>query len=725
MNARRPFLRTIVMVLLSLIVQSPLIGHLTAQTSSSDQSSFLLGTGSTGGTYHPVGVALSTLIKLKLLPTLNVDLTAINTSGSQENIDLMRQNEVQFAILSALSGHEAQQGIGRFSDFGANDNLRAITTLWSSIDHLIIHQDSVQSGTINDFVALRGQKMSLGRDDSGTLLENRALMAPLGIDIDTDFELVELDFTESAEALARGDIAGMSMSGGLPIRAVQDAFNALGDKAALLELTDEQIASIDQGRRIWARSVIPAGTYQGQDRDLFTIGTPNILAVRADVDDDVVYQITKTIFENLDYLHGLHGATREISLDTATSNLSLPLHEGALRYFEEKGVDLPAPPVEVDPNLLARFDSTNQAREQLNQGIISLFTGADGDTSARIATDLASTLNVADDGVRLLPTYGGGSGQNLTDLLYLKGVDSALVRTDVVAYAAAQEIYPSVEGQISYITEMFPEEVHLLVGEDIDDIRALAGKTVDVGAPGSGTDITASILLSQLDIPVQTTAFGSYAALEKLRRGEISGAFFVGGKPMPLLADIASDSGLRLLSIPFVQYADSYRPGSISRRDYPNLIGGEADEDITTLAVRTALVTYDWRAGSSRYDVLANFSRRFFDGLGDLHQDAYHPKWREIDPTSSIQGWTRFEPAATWVRDNNSIARDIVSKGRSLIEQSATTSEAIGDEALLAPSLSLRFGPCSCEGVHADARPFPQRSGTGHSSRSGTGKSSR
>ena len=689
MNAQGVLRRTIATALLGLILQSGASWQTSAQTAGANQQSFLLGTGSTEGTYHPVGVALSTLIKLKLLPSINVDLTAINTGGSYENVDLIRQNEVQFAILSALSAQEAKQGVGRFSEFGPDENLRAITALWRSADHVIVRREAVQDGTINDLIQLRGQPMSMGRSGSGTLIGNRALMAPMGVDINTDFDLVELGFDESADAMIKGEIAGMALSGSLPIGAVQSVFDALGDEVAVLEFSDEQLAHIDQGRRVWTRSVIPAETYPGQDRDIFTVSTPNVLAVRADIDDDVVYQMTKTIFENLEYLHGLHDATGQISLDTAINNLPLPIHDGAIRYFVEKGVELPTPPVEVDPNLLSRFDSTREAREAANRGILSMFTGADGDTSARAAAELASALNVAEDGFRVLPTFGGGSSQNLTDLLYLKGVDSALMRTDVIAYATEHDVYPALGDQIAYITEMFPEEVHLIVRDDINNIRELEGQRVNVGAPGSGGDITASVILSQLDIPVQATDFEPYAALDKLKNGEISGAFFVGGKPMPLLKEIDDVSGLKLLSIPFVQYGDSYRSTEITPGDYPNLLAKTPNQAISTIAVRTALFTYAWRSDTPRYQTLARFSNVFFEHLSELHQEGWHPKWRQVDPTSEIFGLRRFEPARLWVESNFDVAQRIALEGRYLndLSSSLTSTNAGGPGPVTAPIL--------------------------------------
>ena len=653
----------------------------TAQEAA-DRNAYLLGTASTGGAYHPVGVALSTLIKLKLLPTSDIDLTAINTDGSRENIELLRRDDIQLAIISALAGHEARTGTGEFSEAGADDGLRAIMTLWLSTDHLLVRDDVVESGTIEDLLNLQGRPVSLGRPNSGTLLENRALLAGLGLDVETDFDLVELGYGESAEALAAGQIDAMGVSGGVPIGAVQNAFEALGEEVAVLEISDEQLAQINGGRRIWQRVVIPSGTYPGQSREVFTIGTPNILAVRADVEEDVVYQITRTIFEELEYLHGLHATTRQISLDNAVSGLPLPIHDGAARYYAEEGVELPKPPVALDADLIARYATVEEARRVTNDGVVTMFTGTEGDTSARIAAELASVLRSTDSDSRLLATNGGGMGSNLNDLLYLKGVDTALIRSDILNYAQDQAIFPAVQNQVNYITEMFSEEVHLLVGRDVGSLHDLNGMKINLGAPGSGADVTGAIVLSKLGLSAETTNYRSRDAIEKLEHGEIQGAFFVGGKPMPLLQQIPESSGLKLLSVPAVDYFDSYRAAEISRYDYPNLIN--AGEVLPTIAVRTALMTYAWRPGSARYEALAGLTDAFFDNLLALQGDGFHPKWWEVDPTAEMPPWQRFAPAALWIDDNQGTARRIAGEGRlRLQQQEANRSGTGGGQPLL------------------------------------------
>lgn len=666
MLARAPSWRCLAILIVSCSVQLGVASRASAQEPVDDAGAYRLGTATTGGTYHPVGVALSTLVKLKLLPAFGVDLTAVNTEGSQQNLDLMRRNDIQFAIISALAGHEARAGVGAFVDAGPDEDLRAITTLWLSTDHLLIRDDAVRSGTIDDFLDLKGRPMSLGRQNSSTLLENQTLMSAFGVDVDADFDLVELGYGDSAEALATGRIDGMSVSGGVPIGAVQDAFETLGSGVVALEINDEQLAQIDDNRGIWQRVVVPSGTYPGQDRDIFTIGTPNILAVRADVDDEVVYQITRTIFDELDYLHGLHSTTRQISLDNAVSNLPIPVHAGAERYFKEKGVELTVPPIQLDPDLLVRYGTSEEARIAANQGVVTMFGGTEGDTSSRIAAELASVLNADDGGLRLLTTNGGGVGRNLTDLLYLKGVDTALVRADMLAYARDQAVYPSLEGQVNYISEMFPEEVHLLVGGDIDDLDDLTGKKINVGAAASSDGVTASIVLSELGLRADMTRFEPRMAIEKLKQGEIAGAIFVGGKPMPLLRQIERDAGLKLIAVPAVDYADSYRSAEIPGRDYPNLMN--PDDRVPTIAVRTALLTYAWPADSARYQALSDLSGSLFGNLLTLQSGGHHPKWREVDPTTEFASWRRFGPAARWIEDNLDTARRIASEGRLQIE---------------------------------------------------------
>lgn len=307
------------------------------------ERSYILATATTGGTYYPVGVALATLTKVKLQPKENISMSAITSAGSAENIKLMREDQAQFAILQGLYGAWAWRGAGPLEAEGPQRDLRSVTMLWQNVEHFPIRAEYVDSGTMSDLEALRGRKFSIGKRNSGTEGSGRTILQGLGIDPDATFDLVYLGYGPSADALQNGTIAAMNIPAGVPVAAVTRAAAALGDQMDVLDFTDEQMkaANAEAGLDLWDRYVIPAGTYPGQNEDIQTVAQPNFLAVRADVDEDAVYQITKTIHENLGFLQAIHKATSAMTLEKAIKGLPFPLHPGAARYYREQGLTIP------------------------------------------------------------------------------------------------------------------------------------------------------------------------------------------------------------------------------------------------------------------------------------------------------------------------------------------------------------------------------------------------
>jgi TRAP transporter TAXI family solute receptor len=308
---------------------------------AAEERNYLLATASTGGTYYPVGVALSTLVKVKLQPKQKIAMSAINSAGSGENIKLLRDNEVQFAILQGLYGSYAWNGAGPIKNDGPQKNLRAVTMLWQNVEHYAVLKKFAKTGTVSDLVAMKGEAMSMGKKNSGTLGSNKVILGNLGIDIDKDYDLIHVGYGPSADALQNGQISGFGIPAGAPASAVTKAVANMGDDIAVLDITDEQLRKADGGLDLWTRYVIPAGTYPGQTKDINTIAQPNILSVRADVDEDAVYQITKTVYENLPFLNAIHGATKAMAIEKAISGLPMPLHPGAAKYYQEVGITIP------------------------------------------------------------------------------------------------------------------------------------------------------------------------------------------------------------------------------------------------------------------------------------------------------------------------------------------------------------------------------------------------
>lgn len=318
-----------------------LFGTVATTVQAAEERNFLLATASTGGTYYPVGVALSTLVKVKLLPKQKIGMSAINSAGSGENIKLLRDNEVQFAILQGLYGSYAWNGTGPIKNDGPQKNLRAVTMLWQNVEHYAVLKEFAKTGTVADLVGMKGESMSMGKKNSGTLGSNTVLLSNLGVDINKDYKLIHVGYGPSADALQNGQISGMGIPAGAPAGAITKAMAAMGDDITVLDVTDEQLKQADGGKDLWTRYVIPAGTYPGQEKDINTLAQPNFLAARADLDEDAVYQITKAVYENLPFLNAIHGATKVMSVEKAISGLPMPLHPGAAKYYQEVGITIP------------------------------------------------------------------------------------------------------------------------------------------------------------------------------------------------------------------------------------------------------------------------------------------------------------------------------------------------------------------------------------------------
>lgn len=299
---------------------------------------YVLTTASTGGTFHPVGVALSTMSKIKLLPTEGFSLTAVNSAGSGANLQAMTAGTAQFSILQGLFGSFAAKGTGPLS--APQKNVRSITMLWENVEHFLIAKDLVKTGTVQDILDAKGEGAGMGAKNSGTLGSNNALFSNLGVDLETDYNLIYAGYGPTADALANGQIEIASIPSGPPAGAVTKLLATNADSVSLLSVTDEELTAMDGGRELWTRYIIPAGTYPNQDTDYQTMAQPNFLAVNADVDEEHVYLLTKAIYENLAFLNSIHPATQNMALDRATVGLPVPLHPGALRYFREQGLEI-------------------------------------------------------------------------------------------------------------------------------------------------------------------------------------------------------------------------------------------------------------------------------------------------------------------------------------------------------------------------------------------------
>ena len=289
-----------------------------------------------------------------------------------------------------------------------------------------------------------------------------------------------------------------------------------------------------------------------------------------------------------------------------------------------------------------------------NRGVVELETARAAGISVRIAEDLA---NVIDDGTtrRVLPVIGKGALQNINDLKLLRGIDMAILQTDVLDYARQQNLFPGIENWATYISKLYNEEFHLLARQEIKSVTELANQRVNVDLRGAGTAITAGRLFDLLNIPVVATNDDQEVAIDKLRRGEVAAIAFVAGKPAPIFRNLNANDGFHFLAIPLnPAVTASYVPTRLTAADYPGLVA--QDQAVDTVAVGAVLVAANLQQGTERYRNLVNFVDAFFTEFQSLLDPGRHPKWHEVNITAELPGWRRFPPAEQWLQRNTQVA---------------------------------------------------------------------
>ena len=288
--------------------------------------------------------------------------------------------------------------------------------------------------------------------------------------------------------------------------------------------------------------------------------------------------------------------------------------------------------------------------ERVNKGSVGIISGDIGGTYMRIAADLSSVLNYnRDPFLRLLPISGLGGVGNIEDLLYLRGIDLAIVQADIFKHIEAKKKLKNVRSRVHYITKLFDSELHIIVRENINDIRQLKNKKVNFLHRGSSTDLTGNAVLKFLNIPVISTYFDQTLALEKVKNGELSASIILAGKPSSLYTLIPPGSGLKFLPIPFTDEMlnNGYLPAKLTHDDYPTLIN--IGIEIPTIASATLLAVYNWPKKHPRFAKVSLLTNNLFSYISDFKKPERHKKWTTTNIIAKVPGWKRFKGAQEWI----------------------------------------------------------------------------
>ena len=295
----------------------------------------------------------------------------------------------------------------------------------------------------------------------------------------------------------------------------------------------------------------------------------------------------------------------------------------------------PRPPVPAEETI----------RDRLNAATVGLAGGLLEGAPIRFATEIARVVNDGGD-MQVLPIVTRGPTENVNDLLYLKGVDAAIINSDALEEYKSQ--VPQIQQRISYILNLFPSELHIFVRPEIKTLTDLAGKKVNFNTQGTAAAYSGPLIFSRLGVDVEKMFIPHPVALEQMRRGEIAAVVFITSKPVDAFVKRKWEEGFKFLPVEYgPKFQDYYLSSSLEPADYPDLIA--KDQHIATIAVPTILAAYNWRPDSPRYGRVARFVDKLFGGIDKLRSPGFDAKWKDVNLRTQAPGLERFQAAQEWL----------------------------------------------------------------------------
>lgn len=295
---------------------------------TAEKLDIVLATGSTSANYYAVGGVMSTVLNDKLTKS---NITVTSTGASKANVQLLQDNEANFAILQNDVAYYASTGTDLFEGEAAYEDWGALCALYDEVVQVF-----TLNADIKTFTDLKGKTVSVGASGSGDNFAAGQIFAEFGMTFE-DVNAVFQSYSDSAEGMKDGKIDAAFCVSGAPTTALVDLAATANKPLNIITLEDEHIDSLMADYPFYAKTVIPAGTYDKQDADITTVAIRAMLVARADVSEDVVYELMTAMFDNLDGLATGHAKFANLSLETAKDGVSIAYHPGAEKYLTEKG----------------------------------------------------------------------------------------------------------------------------------------------------------------------------------------------------------------------------------------------------------------------------------------------------------------------------------------------------------------------------------------------------
>jgi hypothetical protein len=308
-------------LVVALIATAVLTGCTTAKTN------LIMATGGTSGTYYSFGGAICQIYNTKLE---NMNVTAQSTGASKENIRLVGSKEAELAIVQNDVLDYAYNGIELFNGEKVQ-NIRTVAVLYPEIIQIVVSPDS----GINSIADMKGKRISVGDAGSGVEANAKQILEAYGMTFD-DIQASHLSFSESASAFKDKQLDGFFVTAGSPNPAIQE-ITAL-QSIKLLAVDDATADKLIEKYPFYTKYSISKETYKGMESDTNTLAVMATLIAGSELGEDVVYKLTKALFEYQAELASAHAKGNEMRLATAVQGVSVPFHPGAEKYYKEKGL---------------------------------------------------------------------------------------------------------------------------------------------------------------------------------------------------------------------------------------------------------------------------------------------------------------------------------------------------------------------------------------------------
>ncbi len=307
-------------------------GLMAGTTLAQEQQFVSIGTGGVTGVYYPTGGAICRLVN-RGRKEHGIRCGVESTGGSVFNINAVRGGELEFGVAQSDWQYHAYNGTSRFEEQGPFEGLRAVFSVHPEPFTVVARADA----GIKTFEDLKGKRVNVGNPGSGQRGTMEVLMDAMGWTM-SDFSLAsELQAAEQSQALCDNNIDAMVYTVGHPSGSIQEATTSCD--SVLVTVQNDATAKLIADNSYYRSAIIPGGMYRGNDEDVATFGVGATFISSADVPDDVVYEVVKAVFENMDQFRGLHPAFANLDpKEMANDGLSAPLHPGAERYYREAGL---------------------------------------------------------------------------------------------------------------------------------------------------------------------------------------------------------------------------------------------------------------------------------------------------------------------------------------------------------------------------------------------------